>query len=291
MTIFSAQDPIANQPYIAINGAMVSNDATSPNNIIDISAGLFRDSTNTFDINLGNWFGEIPAISAGTSIINGFQTPQPPFTPNNVTFINGLVNGALGLDTGTLAASSLYYIHGIFDESGVNAPSALISLSRTAPYLPGLPGNYTNFRWIGQMATNSAIHFLPGYNHGAQNERLFYYDAPQPTAITAGHSTAYANVNLTGLVPAINNIPVWINVVFTAAAAGDTVTFQPGNGTGAGVVITAPVAGATAPVTQNILVMAQLVTIAGIPSPVINYKLTAAGDSVAINVIGYQYSL
>ena len=264
MTIFSASDPVSNQPYLAINGFQVSNDATTPNTLLDLSAGLCRDSTNTFDINLGNWFGEAPSLSANTS-----------------TIINAAINGPLGLDTGTFAEASFYYVHVIFDATGYNIPSALISLSRTAPLLPA---GYSNFRWIGSAATiSNAIHFLPGYNYGAENERLFMYDAPQSVGTTATEA-AYTAISLAKLVPAINNIPVWLSVVFTPGTAGDTLSLQPGNATAATVVITGPVI--SQPYTHNVLVMAQLV--AGVPT--INYK-NSGTDTVAISVLGYQYSL
>jgi len=286
MTIFSASDPISNQPLLSINGFLISNDAVTPNSIIDIGAGLCRDSTNTFDINLGNWYGEIPLISPGTSIINGFQTAQPGILPNTITYINSALRGIGGLDQGTIAASSLYYIHVIFDASNRLAPNALISLSRTAPLLPF---GYSNFRWIGQMATDSSSHFLLGNNYGNQNERLFFYDAPQATAVTAGTSTSAANVNLITLVPNINNLPVWIYSNFTPYAASDTLRLQPGNGTGYPSEIIGQVAAVH--VLSKDLVMAQSVVISTISSPVINYILSTGSAAVAIDVAGYQYSL
>ena len=39
-----------------------------------------------------------------------------------------------------------------------------------------------------------AATFLLGYWQGAENERLFFYDAPLATAITAGHATTATNV-------------------------------------------------------------------------------------------------
>jgi hypothetical protein len=285
MTIFSPSDPINNQPYLATTGLQISNDPITPNTLIDIGPGLTRDSTNTFDINLGNWFGEIPSTSAGTSLVNGFQTAQAGVAANTTTVINGAINGPLGLDQGTLAASSLYYIFVIFDATGKLQPSAIISLSLTAPVLPA---GYSNFHWIGQMRTDASTHFLLGYNYGTKSDRLFFYDAPLATSVTAGASATYAQVNLIGLVPNINNIPVWITTNFTPGAAGDTLSLQPGNGTGAPVVITGQVS--TVHVISTNLVMAQQVLVGGVLSPVINYKVSGT-DTVAISVLGYQYSL
>lgn len=268
MTVFSNSDPISNQAYLTVNGLTISNNATTPNSKIDISAGLCRDQTNTFDINLGNWFGEVPVA--------------PPAI-NASTTINALVNGALGLDTGTFAASKVYYVHVIFDASGVKVPSALISLSRTAPLLPA---GYSNFRWIGQMVTDSSTHFLLGYNSGLNSDRVFVFDAPQATSVTAGTSATYAAISLAALVPNLDQVPVLFRANWTANAAADTFNMQGGNATGDQWSLIAPVAGGTAHTIGFGVVNSQLV--AGVPT--VNYKVSAVGG-VAINVAGYSYSL
>ena len=245
----------------------ISNDATTPNTVIDVSAGLCRDSTNTFDINLGNWFGSVPA----------------PANANVVTTINAAINGAGGLDTGSLAASKVYYVHVIFDQTGNNLPNCIVSLSRTAPLLPA---GYSNFRWIGQMVTDSSSHFLLAYNYGNQNERKFRYDAPISVGTTSS-SSSYANIDLTKFVPLINNIPVALNVSFSGTAA-DLLKLQPGNATGDAIVIEQIVTSQAQ--TSQVTVLAQTVAISTVPSPVVNYK-NSGTDTVVINVAGFDYSL
>lgn len=287
MTVFSNSDPIRNQPYLAINGFAISNDATTPNTLLDVGPGLCRDTTNTFDINLGNWFGEIPAQTVGTSLVNGFQTAVSNPSANTSTVINAALNGVNGLDTGTFAAAKIYYVHVIFDQTGNNAPACIISLSRTAPTLPA---GYSTWRWIGQATTAAGgATFVAGYWQGAENERLFFYDAPLATAITAGHATSATNVNLIAAVPNINNLPVWLYTSYVPATAGNALSLQPGNGTGFPVVVTGQVA--TVAVTTNSLLLSQSVVISTVSSPVVNYKETNASDAVAIDVAGYQYSL
>lgn len=280
MAIYSNADPVSFQPYLWINGFQVSSDATTPNSIIDIAPGLCRDSTNTFDINLGNYFGEIPTPVP----LNNNVFPAVP-APNTVTFVSGLINGALGLDTGTLAASSLYYIFVIADQSGRLTPSALISLSLTKPLLPF---GYNIFRHIGQVSTDSSTHFVSTFSNGNDVVRNVSFNTPVPTSVTAGHATAFANVNLAAIVPSINNLPVNLFISYTPATAGNVLSLQPGNGTGA-VTVTGQVA--TVPTTTTVTVLAQLVTIGGVLSPVINYKVTNASDTAVISVAGYQYSL
>ncbi len=268
MTVFSNSDPVANQSYLAVTGLQISNNSTTPNSKIDISAGLCRDVTNTFDINLGNWYGAVPTAT---------------ITANTSTTINAAVNGALGLDTGTFAASKIYYVHVIFDATGKNAPSALISLSRTAPLLPA---GYSNFRWLGQMITDSSIHFLPGYNSGQNSERVFVFDAPQATSVTAGTSATYAAISLAALVPNVDQLQVLFRANWTANAAADTFNMQGGNATGDQWSLISQVAGGTAHTIGFGTVNSQLVATV----PTVNYKVSAAGG-VAINVAGFSYSL
>lgn len=268
MTVYSSLVPVSNQGSLYVSGFLITNNATTPNTKIDVSAGLCRDSTDTYDINLGNWYGSVSVA--------------PP-TLNASFTINAAVNGALGLDTGTFAASKVYYVHAIFDNTLNNSPSVLISLSRTAPTLPS---GYSNFRWIGQMVTDSSTHFLLGYNYGQNSDRSFVYDSPQATSVTAGTSATYAAIVLTTLVPTIDQTPVLFRANWTANAAGDTFNMQGGNATGDQWSMIAPVAGGTAHTLGFGYAMSQLV--AGVATS--NYKVSAVGG-VAINVAGFSYSL
>lgn len=284
MTVFSTSDPISNQPYLAINGFLISNDVTTPNTLLDVGPGLCRDTTNTFDINLGNWFGETPTSTSGTYNINGFQSTPGAITANNTTVINAAVNGVNGLDTGTFAAAKVYYVHVIFDQTGNNAPACIISLSRTAPTLPA---GYSTWRWIGQATTAAGgATFVLGYWQGLENERIFTYDAPIATSVTAGTSATYAAINLSTLVPNQDNLPVWFRANWTANAAADTFNMQGGNSTGDAFTLIAPVAGSTAHTVGFGQVLSQLVATV----PTVNYKVSAVGG-VAINVARYGYSL
>ncbi len=87
--------PIVNAPYLALNGLLLSNDATTPNTKLDVAAGVARDSNNIMDMNLGNFLG------LGNSTL----------TSNSATVLNFSVNGANGLDTGSIAASTFYFCY------------------------------------------------------------------------------------------------------------------------------------------------------------------------------------
>lgn len=246
--------PAENQPFLYVNGLKVSNDATTPNTKIDLASGSARDSNDVMDIILLS-----PVV------------------------INAAANGAINrLDAGTLAASLVYAIYVIADSSNKHQPAGLLSLASNSS--PTLPFGYDSFRRVGYAVTDSSVHFLKAYTVGNNNFRRLVYDAPQATSVTAGTSATYAAINLTTLVPAVDEKPVLFRANWTANAAGDTFNMQGGNSTGDQWGLIAPVAGGTAHTLGFGTVDSQLV--AGVPT--VNYKVSAVGG-VAINVASFDF--
>lgn len=245
-------------PYTYANGLQISNDATAPTTVLSIGSGVTIDSTDTFQM------------------IN-----------NGTIRINSAANGLNGLDTGTFAAAKVYAVYLVSDPVTLQPIGAMISLSLTTPLMPF---GYSAFRLIGYATTaaGSAV-FLAGYwTTGNSGMRLFMYDAPLVTAVTAGASTSYANVNLIAAVPNMNNVPVLVATVFTPTAAGSALNLQPGNGASGGT--SAIILGQVAAVVVDTvsLVLAQTVAISTVPSPVVNYKVVG---TVAVNVQGYYWTI
>ncbi len=258
----SNYEQIVNGGLLYINGMVQSNDATTPNTVLDVSPGICRDSTNSFDINLGNYLGANPNIDA-----------------DQVTSINAAANGVNGLDEGTFAADTLYNVFVIGDIRGYNSPACLLSTSST----PLLPFGYGMYRLIGYAATDASIHFLKMYVAGNNNARVLAYDAPQATAVTAGNATSFTAVDLSAFVPAVDNTPVSIAYAFTPGAASRVLNLTPGNGVGDAWTITGQVTSVV--ISGNASLMAKVSS--GVPE--IDYKVTNAGDAVALNVAGFEY--
>ena len=240
------------------NGLLITNDATTPNTLLDVAAGSCLDSTGTFQLTL-----------------------------QNTVVINSAINGLNGLDTGSIAASTVYPVFLIFDPVTLQSPGAMISLSYTAPLMPY---GYSAFALIGYVTTDSSKNFLKGYwTNGNGSVRTFTYDTYQATAITAGHATTYTNVNLISLVPNINNCPVQVYTSYVGATAGNALNLQAGNATGAQSTVTCQVASVAMTTVSSLL--AQTVAISTVNSPVINYKETNASDAVAIDISGYGWRI
>jgi hypothetical protein len=234
-------------------GLGLSNNATTPNTKLDVAAGSVLDSSKTFQLNLDA----------------------------SVT-INAAVNGLNGLDTGSLAASKLYYVYLIAGTSSGYVPGAMISLSST----PLMPYGYDAYAVIGYVATGAGSTFLKGYwTDDKSSLRTFMYDAPQATAITAGNATSYTAIDLSALVPAVANTPVFVDSALTPSAASQTLKLQPAAGTGDAVTITGQVNAVI--VSSQSLVMATLAS--GLPK--VNYKVSNAGAAAAVSVGGYQFAI
>ena len=242
------------------NGLGISNDATTPLTILDVAPGSCLDSTGTFQLTL-------------------------PVAATLSTAVSGLG----GLDTGTIAASTVYAVYVVADPVTQQATGIMCSKNITTPLMPF---GYSAYAKIGYFTTDSSSYILAGYwsdNDAAR--RIFTYDTFIETAVTAGASTTYANVNLIKFVPNLNNVLVSVYTNFTANAAADILSLQAGNATGAQQIITAPVAGSAAHTTTLSNILAQTVTISTVPSPVINYKVSSSSDAVAIYVAGYTFDL
>lgn len=234
------------------NGLKISNDATTPNTKLDIATGTTLDSTGVFQLSLS------------TAVV-----------------IDAATTGLNGLDTGSLAASTVYSVYLVCDPQTLQTAGAMISLSATAPYLPF---GYSAFKLIGYVTTDGSSHFLKGYwTAGNSSTRLFTYDAPI-VCLTAGAQTSYTGVALTTFVPAVADTPVVIYSNFAAnAAATSILNYQGYNSTGDAVTVIATVATGVANTTTQNTVLAQLN--AGAPS--IKYKVSSG--TVTSYVCSYQF--
>lgn len=269
-TLYDQAVPIVNLPFFYINGAACSNDATTPNTIIDVAAGIMRDSSNTYDMNIGNFNG---------------QTNQSA-TANVSTSVNCAVNGLNGLDTGSLANTTVYFIYVVSDPVSGNPTGAIAS--KAIPSIgPLMPFGYSAYRHVGYAVTDGSAHFLKFYQTGNNNAREFLYDAFQATAVTAGNSTSYAAVALLKWVPNLGiNLPVYIYYSYVPATAGNILSMQALNGTSAQQIITGQVSAVA--VTGIAEVIAQQTTSSTI-QPEINYKVGNGSDAVAIDVAGFKF--
>lgn len=275
MSISVENYPIINAPFLYKYGLTIQNSTVSPLTKLSVLAGNCRDSNDIIDINFGD----------NNPNLNGFITSAP-------VRIDNTINGAGGLDSGTVSANTMYAIYIIADSRGYLPVSAIatggLNIFRVPPG-PLMPAGYDANRLIGFWATDNNTFWYTGYYSGILNDLTFTYDTPPATSVTAGSSTIFAQVNLFPLVPDIINSSVSILSTFTPGSAGDTLSLASGRSSSSSgqVVITGQVSGVN--VTSISSVIAQP-SLTGFPFPVIQYKVSGS-DTVAINVAGFTVSI
>lgn len=232
--------PVVNAPYLTIYGLHLS---WTSGTVIAATAGSARNSTNANDISL----------PAGATL-------------------NAATVGANGLDTGALAASTVYAVYAI-DDSYLNNPGALLmSTSFTSPLMPF---GYDMFRRIGAVLTSGGSAILEFRQVGSTADRWMWYDVGL-AALTAGVSATYVDVNLSTFMPAEATMVIF-DALLTPTGAGNTVSLQPKGATGsAGYAI---MSGDVAAVVHE---DAMIVPTNG--TPIVSYKVTGA---VTLNLKAY----
>jgi hypothetical protein len=260
-------EQIVNDGLLYINGLALSNNATTPNTQFNVAAGQCRDATNEIDMILGNYLGVNANQSANTS-----------------TTVNAAVNGANGLDTGSLAASTMYNIFVIADPTGFKATSVICTAAAIATG-PLMPQGYGVSRYIGSILTDSSSHFLLTYYSGNGSLRYAQYDAPIAVTVTgSGTSATYSAMDLSVAVPLTSFGRVAIKYKWTPAAAADALNFTPTGATGDFQTILGQVA---AVAIENNFIILPLIAAA---KPEISYK-TSAGTLNNVWVQGYDILL
>jgi len=189
------------------------------------------------------------------------------------------VSGAGGLDTGSEAADTLYYVHIIGDTSGTNTPKALISLSATAPTMPS---GYDVFRRLGAFRNDGSSDILWFWQAGAGRDRWMYYgeDESQTTVLSAGSATTFTDVDSSAYVPSTSRLIDFHPQYETAGgAASDTAIIKPKGAQGSSTKL--------GPGVVTGFRMRTTALMACDSSQLIEYKTSAAASTLTLNVRGY----
>jgi hypothetical protein len=220
-----------------------------------------RSAEDNFDINVGDYFGDA-----------------------STTTLNAAVNGLNGLDTGSLAASKVYAVWAIADESGYNESGFLLSLSTTSPTMPNgtFTSGYNVKKRIGWAVTNGSSQFMTLTVSGAGNVIRYTYDAPVKV-LNAGTSATQAAVDLSAVVPAVSGIPVDLNGDFVSDAASKKATICTSGGTIASSRFIFNAQVAAVHVIQDYIVPATLIS--GVPK--VDYIISAATSTLDLYVNGF----
>lgn len=228
------------------------NISVASNTTLTIAPGQARDNSNKVDIVLGNFL----------------QTNQANTT------LNAAVNGANGLDTGSLANNTWYAVFVMTSSTNKAVPATLLSTSATAPVLPI---EYDAFRRIGWVLTDGSAHFLAVDIYGNSNERVYKWDAVI-TELSAAGNTSYTDVNMASSVPPTSNL-VEINWKLVPATAGNLSLLRK-NGSSS---TTNPQLTGSVAAQPN----TGFITMNCDNSQIIEYKTASGSDALTLYVIGF----
>ncbi len=187
-------------PLQYVNNLVISNNATTPNTKLDVTFGQARDSGNINDI----------ILEDGITIDFG-------------------VNGANGLDTGSIGASKWYAIYLLGSSTNVVQPACMASLTLTG-ITSTFPEGYDIYKLIGYWPSDASSHLIPAYSVGNGSLRELFYDTMIKVQ-NDGTSDTLAAIDLSPAVPAVQNTPVYIQDEFTPATANDYVSYFAGDST------------------------------------------------------------
>ncbi len=244
--------PVVNLPFLYINNLITSR---ASNTTLGVTAGQARDSTNVVDL----------VLSANT-------------------VLNTAVVGLNGLDTGTLAASTQYFIYIIGCSNNFAPTGVILSTSSSAPVLPF---NYDVYRLIGFAFTDGSTNFISFTQVGNNNARTNYWDTAI-SALSAGTSNTYVDLSLVASVPTIDKLPVYLDVSFTPATAGDRVDLRPLGSSATQVTALSSVVASQAQRAQ-LKVLSRVGTVSAATVAGISYKNSATSGSTTIFVLGFDY--
>ncbi len=171
---------VSSTPSTGLSGLNITNDATTPNTKIDLTA-------NAVEVSDGTHFKVIGNVNVA---------------------IDCTTVGANGLSAGSLAAFTWYYVWVI------NNGTTTAGLVSTSPTTPIMPSGYSYKRLLGVAITDSSAHFLVFVQQGNR----FIYDGTQQISMgTAAQS--WTTQNCAGFIPPVSTRGLFqLTVVYASTA-------------------------------------------------------------------------
>lgn len=269
MAIQIQNSPIINIPTLYKYGLTISyyGDNTK---LLYVGGGICRDSNNVMD------------IEVGTPNIEGTNPVAAPIV------LDCNKNGINALDTGTLAATTMYAIYVIADSRYYLPTGAIVTLASNS--MPKMPTGYDSYRLIGYWSTYSAGYWMQGAYVGVGNDMTFRYLQGETAALSSGNATTNNTfVGLTALVPPVNNTLVTFLTQFIGSAANHFfrigAPILSGYGSGGWLFGYSPVASQSFCYQGNTI--SQMVS--GVPT--IGYSVSNSADALSLYVNAFSVSV
>lgn len=232
-----------------VGGLALSNDGTSPQTVIDTSAGVATSDDATTMMKLASFTKSTAAWSVGSG------------------------NGCL--DAGSLAASTWYHLF-VIERTDTGVVDELCSTSATAPTLPT---SYTKKRRIGSFKTDGTSHILGFRQTGTGNRRDYYWNNNVGDIGSAALTAGATQLMTIGSIPTGIRVGVYGVALLAGPAANNFIGIvSPDDSTGPAAIIKA-VAGQNA--------AAQVVTRSNASQQINVAASNNAGMTFSWNTIGW----
>jgi len=224
---------------------------------------LIWNSTSSITVN--------PGIALDTTgNFNIYINSPVTITPSNI-------------DTGSIAATSIYAVYALGKDNGATTSSVVFSLGTLTP---AVPSGFETYRRIGWLFTDGSSNFIQFTQSGSQNEKTYAWASPY-TFLTAGSATSYTTLGISNP-GTLNTVPidricaVNVKATYTPALTNNqysVVAFTPTSGffpTGLGDF-------------QNVPDVNYFTTYDSFSSsdPQVSYAVQS-GDSLTLQLIGFQ---
>ena len=258
-------DPIINLPSLYKYGLVLSNNASTPNTVLDISSGMCRDSNNVIDIELGT-----------ANVENESPIPAP-------LQLNIEINGLNGLDVGTIENTTMYAVYMIADSRYYKPTGAIMTLASND--VPLLPFGYDSYRLIGFWPVDGSGHLEAGFYQGIANDMIFWYAGTDREILINGNATVQSGVDLSSVIPPLDNTIVTFMTSFNGAAASQFFQLYAPTNSVADYFQYCQVAGVL--ICGQATVVSRLV----VGAPTVNYLVNNAGAALSMWINSFEVSI
>lgn len=249
--------------------------------------------TSGLSVQMGSTATTQISVSAGSTLASSDPSSVSPqdkyqlYLDEAVT-IDLTKNGVNGLDDGSLGASQVYAVYIIGNPLNGASTACIASLDDGEP--PLLPSKYTIYKLIGYFVTNGSSQVINFFTYGDGGFRKLLFGAPVLTAITAGNATTFVEVDVSAMVPQVDNMPIYVTTIFTGGAAGRFLDMQKYENDPAGNSVRIASQVTSVPIYTTSVLQNTVDTNDGNKCKII-YKVSNSGDSASFGVRGFDYSV
>lgn len=263
LSVFSTVTPPVNDSFFITDGKGDLSTVPAATLFIGNTAGLILTRPDVSTVQIGKGF------TVDDSFVKILTVTSPLIC--DIT-----LSGPGGLDTGSEAADTIYYLYLIQDAAGTLAVDLILSTNDTAP---SLTGGYDVQQLLGHVINDTSLDIIDFKQHGRANDRTIEYNTDVANAPFEVLS------NGTALGPAFTQVPVSAVVPQNSERATFNFILN-GSTNGSAIIRPDGFTAGTLPINDKCTVSTDMAC----PGQDIEYQTSAGGD-LTIQVRSIHYSI